>query len=520
MLMKGRHEALLWENFFSTIHPGLPVTPVGTIVTSGMFWVTLVLALALAAALYALWSVHRVQKREIKKLRQARQELHEEERAVLEFLHHLSESLDTAQKANAIHELIVKGVTRVLKAKGGALYILDESSQRLIPSSYSAECPPLVPLPERVIIQSKSQPGTILSFLRLHSIGILEGFLGQAYAKGEAASTDDLLPTEGQTRPMLRQIAVMTAPLVHQGKKLGVLAVANDRVGRRFSANDFHIFLSVAEQSAYALGNSILQGESEAKRRLEEEIRNASEIQRILLPGSSPEIKDYEIEGINIPAKVVSGDYYDYIPIDEQHLGVVIGDVSGKGIPASLLMAMCRTALRVVAPGNLSPRNALSVANRLLFPDIREDMFISLAYVVLDRLSNLVSFARAGHDAPLLFRASTGEVQRLEVPGLALGVDKGTVFDRVMKDHQLRMEDGDCLLLYTDGVNEAFDRQGREFGMARLTRLFQRAAPKGSKAVIESITQALNDFMSGYPQSDDITLVAVKKVTKPVVTGV
>jgi len=192
----------------------------------------------------------------------------------------------------------------------------------------------------------------------------------------------------------------------------------------------------------------------------------------------------YRVHGSNTPARMISGDYFDYIELPEGRSGIVIADVTGKGVPAGLLMAMCRSVLRVSAQNTSSPSEALAQVNRHLFPDVREDMFVSLAYVILNNGTGDLSMSRAGHDAPLMFRSNTRTIEWIKPPGLAIGIDEGDVFERVTKDLSLVMESGDCLLLYTDGVCEAVDKDENEFGAKRLENEFLKSAPMGAEAVV------------------------------------
>ena len=138
-------------------------------------------------------------------------------------------------------------------------------------------------------------------------------------------------------------------------------------------------------------------------------------------------------------------------------------------------------------------------------------MFISLAYVMLQGDSGQVVLARAGHDAPFLYEQATGEISRLEPPGLALGLDDGDVFDRVTKDYAFEMKTGDCLLLYTDGINEAENAAGDQFGLDRLQEVFRRAAPDGPAGILRAIQDEIQTHVQGHPQSDDITLIAIQR---------
>lgn len=339
--------------------------------------------------------------------------------------------------------------------------------------------------------------------------------LGTCFTKQSAlhlARLDELEILPEGFSPEQAGTPVMVAPLNYGSKKLGILVAANFASMGEFPQHLFEIFLGVAEQSAFALGNAKLQEEAMEKRRLESELHAASEVQKLLLPDVSPKLGNFAIRATNAAARIVSGDYYDFISVDAKHTGVVIADVSGKGIAASLVMTTCRGLLRGLAGGLESPSQALSKVNRMIFEDIKQDMFISLAYVMLEADSGKVTLSRAGHDAPFLYRSASGEITRLEPPGVAIGVDDGDVFDRVTKDYDFVMEPGDCLLLYTDGVNEAENLDGEQFGLDRLEASFRAAAPLGPSMILDQVQQAVKQHVQDCPQSDDITLIAIQRI--------
>jgi sigma-B regulation protein RsbU (phosphoserine phosphatase) len=230
-----------------------------------------------------------------------------------------------------------------------------------------------------------------------------------------------------------------------------------------------------------------------------------------LLPAEAPAINGFEISGINVPARQVSGDYFDYIHVDDERLGVAIADVSGKGVPASLIMAICRSVLRSEAARNPSPANVLQKVNRQLYPDIKEDMFISMAYLILDHGHNGVTLARAGHDAPLLYKRQSQSVTPIKPPGMVVGIDSGNVFDRITGDFAVPLERDDCLVLYTDGVTEALDTEGNEFGLERTIQSVRASATDGAQAIIRQVIDDVRNFTGSHPQSDDITLIAIRK---------
>ncbi len=442
-----------------------------------------------------------------------------EEHRMLDFLHEISESLYEDTSPRKLHRRIIRGVSAVVEARGGALYLLDAGRRQLVPASITKECPPLIELPADMLPNVGRRPSQIRSYLSLQSIGEGEGALGEALQRGKPVKYEDLLQHASfAAAPSIggRKLAVMIAPLLYGPKKLGVMAVARPASsGAPFTAHDFDVFKSLAEQSAFALGNSMVHQEALEKRRIEDELQRASQIQRVLLPSKPPEIEGFSLAAAYQPAKVISGDYYDFIRLDETHVGIVIADVSGKGISAGLVMATCRSFMRVCSAQSLSPVEVLSRVNRLIFGDIREDMFVSLAYCIIDTASGEVTLARAGHDPPLLFRRTDGRVEPVKPPGLALGVDKGAVFDRATREMTLTLAPGDCLLLYTDGVTEALDKAGLdEYGLPRLSAAFQSGASggAGTTAVLDGIQENLADFVTGARQHDDITLVLIERL--------
>jgi phosphoserine phosphatase RsbU/P len=450
--------------------------------------------------------------RKIAHLEQEKEELLTEESRMFSFLHEMGDNLAHDRGMRRLHQDIVNGLARVVGADAGALYLVDpRNAALLVPAALTPECPALIELPAEWQEHTRAM---LHSHLQLRAASATDGLTGRCYASQSAVNTGPLQQGphwSGLLAASQAGISVMLAPVTSGSRRLGVIAAVQDAGKEPFTAHEFEIFRSVAEQCAFALASAMTQQEAMDKRRMEQELRSASEVQRILLPQKAPELGDYLIAAANTPAKVMSGDYYDFIMLDEDHAGVVIADVSGKGFPASLVMATCRALLRGMAQSELSPSAALARVNRRLWGDVREDMFISLAYCVLDRRSSQITLSRAGHDAPLHFCKRTGTVTPIQSPGLALGVDSGKVFERVTKDHLFEMESGDCLLLYTDGINEAMNSEGDEFGMDRLVETFRLAAAGGAQAVVTALETAVKEFAGAQPQHDDITLLAVQR---------
>ncbi|MCP5536229.1 MAG: SpoIIE family protein phosphatase [Akkermansiaceae bacterium] len=437
-----------------------------------------------------------------------------EEQRMFDFLHHLGQAIEKDITPAQLYKEIVDGFSDVLSADGGALYLLSDDRLYLVPKYISSGCPLLVGVPVEISNRAKKDPRVLSSHVLLSKVSVDEGVLGAALATGGCLHIPNVKNHESFRDAFIsyeENISAMIATLNYGGRDLGVVAVIRRHENGTFSSNDFDVFRSVSEQSAFAMGNAVIHQELTEKRKLDDEIRTAREVQNVLLPSTEPIMPGYRVSGSNTPARMISGDYFDYIKLPENRSGVVIADVTGKGVPAGLLMAMCRSVLRLIAKVTASPSAVLGLVNRHLFPDVREDMFVSLVYVVLDNGTGNLRLCRAGHDAPLMFRGGAGKIETIKPPGLALGIDEGDVFDRVTKDLDIVMESGDCLLLYTDGVCEAVDKDDNEFGAGRLKTVFLQSAPMGAEAVVDSIRQAVSNFAGDQPQMDDITLIAIEK---------
>jgi len=478
-----------------------------------MMWPTLLLGLLVAFA--AGWIVTSyLQAQRIRRLERSHEEIQVEETLVFDFLHGLGEAFRESIRPQELHRLIVEGATRILDAQGGALYVSDRTGAKLTPAFISKGCPPLVDIPPNILQQAAATPTALERFLRLHTVAPGEGLIGRVWQTGQSVYLSEF--SDAPELAKLRSSAfgtrsVMAAALRYGNQDLGVLALANGPMGVPFSQGDFVVFKSLAEQSAFALYNAIIYSMANEKKRLDHDLEIARDIQRILLPSEAPAIDGFQISGINVPARQVSGDYFDYIRVDDERLGVAIADVSGKGVPASLIMAICRSVLRAEAARNPSPADVLRKVNRQLYPDIKEDMFISMAYLILDHHRDSITLARAGHDAPLLYKQQSQTVTPVKSPGMVVGIDSGNVFDRLTVDFAISLERDDCLVLYTDGVTETLNAEEDEFGLDRVIQAVRARANDGAQAIVKKIIQDVRDFTGSLPQNDDITLIAIRK---------
>jgi sigma-B regulation protein RsbU (phosphoserine phosphatase) len=206
----------------------------------------------------------------------------------------------------------------------------------------------------------------------------------------------------------------------------------------------------------------------------------------------------------------VGGDHFDFIKLDETRLGIVVADVSGKGVTGALVVAMCHSIVTSQAAHHTEAAQALKEFRRLLVDDIPEDRFITMLYGVLDTVKREFSFARAGHEPLLVYRAETRTVERVAPKGGAIGLHRGERFDRILTEETVPLALGDCLVLFTDGLLEAANEEGDEFGMARLKKVVEENASLDVQDLEDVIFTKVESFASDRPQVDDQTLVVVK----------
>src|SRR5947208_1120123 len=476
-------------------------------------WPTLLLGLLVVSL--AGWGITAyLQTRRIRRLERSHEEIQVEETLVYDFLHGLGEAFRETIRPQELHRLIVEGAVRILDAHGGALYVTDRTGGKLTPAFISKDCPPLVDVPSNILQQAAANPIALETFLRLRTVAPREGVIGRVWQAGQAVCLNEF--SEAPELAQLRGsafgcVSVMATALRYGDQDLGVLALANGPMGAPFSQADLVVFKSIAEQSAFALYNATIYSMANEKTRLDHDLTIARDIQRILLPSEAPAIDGFQISGINVPARQVSGDYFDYIQVDQDRLGVAIADVSGKGVPASLIMAICRSVLRAEAARNPSPADVLRNVNRQLYPDIQEEMVISMAYLILNHQQDGVTLARAGHDAPLWYKRQSQTVIPVKSPGMVVGIDSGSVFDRLTVDFAVPLERNDCLVLYTDGVTETLNSEGDEFGVDRMMQSVRASANDGAQAIVKRIIEDVREFTGSVPQNDDMTLIIIRK---------
>jgi len=247
--------------------------------------------------------------------------------------------------------------------------------------------------------------------------------------------------------------------------------------------------------------------------RLQKEMQVAQEIQHTLLPKRVPEIGGYDIASYYKAAKEVGGDYYDFVKVDDDTLGVVVADVSGKGVPGSLVMTMIRTALRMEARGNYSAAEVMARMNDFVTEDMKKGMFVTIFYSILDSKNRIISYASAGHNPMILYRAETDETYFLNPRGFPVGISlpDDTLFRRSIDVEKVKLKKDDMLVIYTDGVTEAMNENRDQYGEERLIQLIKASGKLSPQEFIDRLSDNIKEFTGDQPQNDDITVVAIKE---------
>jgi serine phosphatase RsbU (regulator of sigma subunit)/anti-sigma regulatory factor (Ser/Thr protein kinase)/transposase len=247
--------------------------------------------------------------------------------------------------------------------------------------------------------------------------------------------------------------------------------------------------------------------------KLQKEIEVAKQIQHSLLPSDHPAVSGYDIAPYYQAANEVGGDYYDFVQVDEGALGVVVADVSGKGVPGSLVMTMIRTALRMEARGNKNASDVMSKMNAFVTDDMKKGMFVTMFYVILDSKNRTISYASAGHNPMILYRGEGREIYFLNPKGFPVGISlpDASLFNRSISLEKIKLKKDDMLVIYTDGVTEAMNEGREQYGADRLVQLIKENGHLHPTRFIEELERSVKVFTGGYPQNDDITVVAIKE---------
>jgi sigma-B regulation protein RsbU (phosphoserine phosphatase) len=300
--------------------------------------------------------------------------------------------------------------------------------------------------------------------------------------------------------------SILCVPLMVKSELIGVVTSYNKKDTRGFGQEDQRLLAIIAGQSAQIIENARLYEEEKAYTTIREQLRLAAQIQIDLLPKTPPAVARYDIAARTIPAQMVGGDYFDFVALAQERLALCLGDVSGKGLPASLLMANLQATLRGQSVTAAAVSETIARSNTLIYQSTDPEKFATLFYGVLDPGEDWLSFCNAGHENPILI-STNGDVTRLETGGMALGVSEGFPYD----EERVALAAGDILIVFSDGISDATNEFDHPFGESRLIALVNEHREESAAALIDRIVDAVNAHEGETEQLDDLTLVVVKR---------
>lgn len=401
-------------------------------------------------------------------------------------LYEVGKMMSATIELEEILKIIVAEVSRLVRVNVATIYIVD---------------------PVDGSIKDIVWQGVPESYKTRLTLKIGQGICGWVAKTGQSVVLNDVSENKQyiQMRPETKsEIAV---PLIAQDKVIGVFNVESDELNA-YSQADLELLETFGSQAAVSIERALLYKEAMERKSFAEQLAVARRIQETFFPKNAPVIAGFDIAGVNIPSEAVGGDYYDFIDIVQNQIGLAIGDVSGKGLGAALIMAAFRASLKAEIRNNFAIRTIFGKVNSLLFESIERENYVTSVYGVLDTKNSVFTFSNAGHNPPLLFKAKGGIMELIE-GGLALGMFPDSVYE----ERAIYIEKNECLLFYTDGVTEALDSVEQEFGLDRLKQLVGANKTLAAHAIIEKVFQAVQRHRDAGKPTDDLTMILVRRLT-------
>jgi len=335
-----------------------------------------------------------------------------------------------------------------------------------------------------------------------------KGIIGYVIKTGESMVLPDVRADSRYIIGRRQTLSEITVPIFRNDRAIGALDVESDHLSA-FDETELEILQFFADAAAISIEKALLHNQILEKKKIEEQLKIAKDVQSSLLPAESPTIKGYDLAGLCIPTFEIGGDYYDYIKLDENRFAVIIADVSGDGIPAALIMAAFRAVLHNQIRVYYEPNKLMKQLNDQLSIFTRARDFISVFLGVLNFYEHSLTYTNCGHNPPILFR-SNGKEELLERGGPSLNIVKDTTYE----SSKIKLNEGDQIVLYTDGVVEIFNLDLEEFGIERLKDIARKSLIENATSVIGNIVKATKEFSQSHLYKDDYTLIVVKRKTE------
>lgn len=428
----------------------------------------------------------------------------------IDSLYNLSFRVGTVFKGSFSTEDVLGSMNEAMIAEtgadGGTIYLVDEFDDIIVAKAYAGLFPPPFALPESL----PRKANRVESYMKHAQFRLGETILGEVAKTGKnifapSVSSDGRFVSNGE-EDFLRLSSFMAVPLMVEDKIIGVSAVARTQPGSQFDEANFDRFKLLANFGTLAVSNFFTFLEANERSGLERQAGIAAEIQRTIIPKKLPQFPTLALGAFSAPAHGISGDYYDIIRTREDRLIGVIGDVAGKGVHAALIMVMIRSILHLITNTNKDIATVLDWVNRGITGKIEMDHYATLGIVTINIGTGELEYANASHQPLIVYRRATDSIEIIDIKSVPIGVEKSTKYQR----KALRLYDGDIAALYTDGVVEAINEQGTQFGRKSLGEAIRRNRSFSPKDIAVKIKADVSAFMGDAHQHDDQTILVFK----------
>ena len=464
----------------------------------------------------AMWVLYTRKARQLKLVDQEKQLLQQEKQIVVEFMHNMVEAVTEGSDRENMFQRIIHAA--ILSTGAMSACIFEKRPDNTLKGiAVEGLFPPQRRLPPRGNDNDKPTRAHFLeSVLKSETYQIGEGVIGQVAKSKQAQLITDARSDPRVIQhedPALEVRSIIVAPVLFNNELLAVLAVANPADGLAFTETDFSLVESLAEQVGLAVHNSAAMQLQIEKKQIDLDMQLAAKVQGLLLTKDYPTSKQVAFASHYTAARKIGGDLYDVFSLDDNTVAFAIADVSGKGVSASLLMAICQTHLRHFAKAHRSPAQVLCEINAAMHQTMQRDMFVTMIYAVLETDTEKLTLARAGHEPAFFYDSHSDgslDVGPIQSPGMAIGMVGAEIFDPVIEDVSVHFGENDALLLYTDGVTECTDEAGDEFSGERLRETLRAHGHSSADSIIEHVLEEVKGFAHSTGQHDDLTMIAVK----------
>jgi len=413
-------------------------------------------------------------------------------RMLLDITKTISRSLDLQEVLN----LVMDTLDSLIPYDAAGIYLV----KHLRPTDWQAGDE------ETTVFHTEAVRGYDIADMQELHLKMGEGLIGHVAVSGRPFISPDVRKEPRYVNARARTRSEMVAPIISNEEVIGVFDLESDELNA-YRNDDLEVLMLLASQVAIIIEKVMLHEQLIEKQRLETQLEVARQVQLELLPARDPQLEGFDISAYNFPTEEVSGDYYDWMRIYDDQIGIVIADVSGKGVPAALLMAFLRASLRAATHIGYATNISMAKVNYLLWESIERNQFVTAFYGILDAQKSTLAYSNAGHNPPLLLNAA-GTTKFIEKGEQPLGMFRDTRYH----EYYLAFEPGDVLVLYTDGATEATNASGEEFGPERLAQAVKKLYDRPARELIAGLQLEILEWTNNVGSHDDVTFFVIKAI--------